>query len=56
MAADIAIGFLSTRPQRNKTMPFPFQKIFQKRGLRRFILPFGLILAVVFIVLANAAA
>ena len=37
-------------------MRFPFQKIIQKRGFRRFILPFGLALAVVFIGLANAAA
>lgn len=37
-------------------MRFPFQKTFQTRGFRRFILPFGLALALVFIGLANAAA
>lgn len=37
-------------------MRFPFQKIIQKRGFRRFILPFGFALAVVFIGLVNAAA
>ena len=37
-------------------MRFPFQRIIRKRGFRRFIVPFGLALAVVFIGLANAAA
>lgn len=37
-------------------MRFPFQRVFSKRGIRRFIMPFGLALAVVFIGLITAAA
>lgn len=37
-------------------MRMPFRKVLEKRGIRRFLLPFGLILAVVFIGLVTAAA
>lgn len=37
-------------------MRYPFERIIRKRGFRRFVVPFGLALAVVFIGLANAAA
>lgn len=37
-------------------MRYPFQRIVQTRGFRRFIMPFGLALVLVFIGLANAAA
>ena len=37
-------------------MRFPFERVFSKRGIKRFILPFGLALAIVFIGLITAAA
>lgn len=37
-------------------MRLPFERVFKKRGIKRFILPFGLILAIVFIGLVTAAA
>ena len=35
---------------------FPFEKVLKKRGVRRFLVPFSIVLAIVFIGLANAAA
>lgn len=55
MAADAVMGFSFTT-SKDLSMRFPFQKIIRKRGFRRFIVPFSLALAVVFIGLANAAA
>ena len=37
-------------------MRFPFERVFKKRGIRRFIMPFGVALAVVFVGLITAAA